>query len=972
MTQIGHFVLASAKLWFTAQTNAVPILGFRPLTDSRPVSNSPSAIKMFHSTSLHRGQTGQRQFVDLTSDIAVEASTDFESSSGERGSVQALRSGMRNHRRGSGGASPSMICGSDGASPSRKSPSQTSSPHTSPFRTTSTHTSPFRPTSCRALATEWSGSVVSLALAFCFILLCSTFAVAQTNHKYQQEDKFRQLDELLPTPNEYRTASGAPGNKYWQQQVDYDIDVRIDDDTQKLFGSERIAYRNNSPDTLTYLWLQLDQNIRAPQSDAHLIRSTEKLDKIEFDYFRSTLVRATFDGSYKITRCVTTDGEKPLKHTVVKTMLRIDLPQPLSHGDTFQFTIDWNYQINDSKQIWGRTGFESFPDSDDRIYEIAQWFPRLCKYSDAVGWQNKQFLGRGEFALEFGNYLVRITMPGKHVVAATGELLNPDEVLSETMLKRLEDAADASDPVFIITPDEAKANESKSSTDSDEKADEETTESNGETDDSTSQSNEKNESPDSGETKTWIFKANQVRDFAFASSRKFIWDAMAQKIGDRTVMAMSYYPNEAEPLWSQYSTRAVAHTLDVYSRFTFDYPYPVAISVNGPVYGMEYPMICFNGPRPESDGTYTKRTKYALISVIIHEVGHNWFPMIINSDERQWTWMDEGLNSFMQYLAEQEWEADYPSRWNQTDIVSYMNSPLQVPIMTNSESILKFGANAYHKPAVALNILRETIMGREQFDFAFKQYSNRWKFKTPQPADFFRSLEDASGIDLDWFWRGWFYSTDHTDIAITNVRHLNVDTADPDIEKAIQKRERDDAPKSITSRRNKSLDRLIDRVESLKDFYNSYDELAVTAEDRKAYKKLLEDLSDEEQAMLKDQHHFYLLDFQNVGGLVMPILLDIVYEDDSTQQVEIPAEIWRHNNQKVTKLWITEKVIKSVSVDSNRETADADLSNNVFPPKIEKSRFKIFKKTKEKNPMQKAAEAEANDSEEDGQESTDD
>ena len=815
-------------------------------------------------------------------------------------------------------------------------------------------------------------------LAICFALLCPAFSsLAQTNHKYQQEDKFRQLDELLPTPNEYRTASGAPGNKYWQQQVDYDIDVRIDDDTQKLFGSERITYRNNSPDTLTYLWLQLDQNIRAPQSDAHLIRSTEKLDKIEFDHFKSTLVRETFDGSYKITRCVTTDGERPLKHTIVKTMLRIDLPQPLPHGDAFQFTIDWNYQINDSKLIWGRTGFERFPDSDDRIYEIAQWFPRLCAYNDSKGWQNKQFLGRGEFALEFGNYLVRITMPGKHVVAATGELINSDEVLSEAMLERLEKAGEASDPVFIITPEEAKANESNSSANVQDKDDSSEEQDGDQDDDESDQAKSADDSsrktePESGSKKTWIFKANRVRDFAFASSRKFIWDAMAQKIGDRTVLAMSYYPNEAEPLWSKYSTRAVAHTLDVYSRFTFDYPYPVAISVNGPVYGMEYPMICFNGPRPESDGTYSKRTKYSLISVIIHEVGHNWFPMIVNSDERQWTWMDEGLNSFVQYLAEQEWEADYPSRRTIRDIASYMTSPLQVPIMTNSESILQFGPNAYFKPAVALDILRETIMGREQFDFALKQYANRWKFKNPEPADFFRSMEDASGVDLDWFWRGWFYSTDHTDIAITNVRHLNVNTADPDVEKAIQKRERDEVPESITSRRNKSLARLVDRVESLKDFYNSYDELAVTPEDRKAYKKLLEDLSDEEQAMLKDQHHFYLFDFENLGGLVMPILLDIAYEDGSNQQVQIPAEIWRHNNQKVTKLWITKKVVKSVSIDSKRETADADLSNNLFPQKIGKSRFEVFKEPKEKNPMQKAAEAESGDSEEKSEESTED
>ncbi len=779
-------------------------------------------------------------------------------------------------------------------------------------------------------------------VAICLVLICSGFASAQKNDKYGQQDKFRQLEELLPTPNAYRTASGAPGREYWQQQVDYDIDVRVDDAKQQLFGTERITYRNNSPDVLDYLWLQLDQNIRTPRSDAHLIKTPRAWNRVAFDDFKSTLYRETFDGGYKITRCVTTDGHQPLKHSVVKTMLRIELPKPLAQGQSFQFTIDWNYQIQDAKLIWGRTGFESFPDDGDRIYEIAQWFPRLCAYTDSTGWQHKQFLGRGEFALEFGNYLVRITMPGDHVVAATGELLNPEQVLTATMRERLEEARTASDPVFIITPDEASENEAEPEEATIGSADDES----------------KQKAVDPG-IKTWIFKADQVRDFAFASSRKFIWDAMAQKAGDRTVLAMSYYPNEAEPLWSKYSTRAVAHAVDVYSRFTFDYPYPVAISVNGPIYGMEYPMICFNGPRPEADGTYSKRTKYSLISVIIHEVGHNWFPMIVNSDERQWTWMDEGLNSFLQYLAEQEWEENYPSRREPRDIVGYMSSSLQVPIMTNSESILQFGPNAYFKPATALNILRETIMGREQFDFAFKQYANRWKFKNPQPADFFRSMEDASGIDLDWFWRGWFYSTDHTDLAITNVRHLNVDTKDPDIEKTIQKRERDDEPDSISSRRNQSLDRLIDRVESLKDFYNDYDALNVTPQDRKAYKKLLEDLSDKQQAMLKDRHHFYLIDFKNVGGLVMPILIDITYEDGSTDHVRIPAEIWQQNNRSVTKLWITEKVIDSITLDPNLETADTDLSNNAFPQKIEKSRFELYQPEKKPNEMQKALEAEA-------------
>jgi len=728
--------------------------------------------------------------------------------------------------------------------------------------------------------------------------------------KFSQEDKFRQLEEILPTPNLARAASGAPGSGYWQQKVDYEIDIRINDETQELFGQEKITYTNNSKDKLSYVWLQLDGNIHRPDSDAHKIRTTDDISRLGFRSFKMMLAAEAFDGGFNITRVVDSKSKKALKHTVVGTMMRVDLPGKLDPGQTFEFEVDWDYEINNSSVVGGRSGCEYFEEDGNYIYEVAQWFPRLCAYTDATGWQHKQFLGRGEFTLEMGDYVVRITAPNDHVVASTGTLLNPEQVLTQVQRERLEKAKTTDAPVFVVTPEEARKNESNK--------------------------------PDG--TKTWIFKADQVRDFAFASSRKFIWDAMQHNMGEFPVMAMSFYPNEGEPLWSKYSTHAIIHTLEVYSRYTFDYPYPVAISVNGPVGGMEYPMICFNGPRPEKDGTYSAGTKYGLISVVIHEVGHNYFPMIVNSDERQWTWMDEGLNTFLQYLSEQEWEDGYPSRSGEPrDIVRYMSSLAQVPIMTNSESILQFGPNAYSKPATALNILRETILGRELFDYAFKEYAQRWKFKRPMPADFFRTMEDASGVDLDWFWRGWFYSNEHVDIAITNVRQLNVDTKDPKIEKGIRRAEREAMPDSNSKTRNKELAKRADRYPDLKDFYNSYDELDVTPEDRRSFEAFTKSLSDEEKDMIATKRNFYLISFENIGGLVMPIIFDAEFEDGTRRHVRIPAEIWKQNNKKVSKLIMTEKPIKSITLDPRLETADVALDNNHFPPRISKSRFEMYK-----------------------------
>jgi aminopeptidase N len=749
--------------------------------------------------------------------------------------------------------------------------------------------------------------------------LTATPALASGGSTPGGVDPFRQLEEILPTPTSTRAGSGAPGHAYWQQDVDYDIEVRLDDAQQRVEGHERVRYENNSPDTLTYLWLQLDANLYSPDSNRARSATAPGFDRVTYRSFRRLLEGLSFDGSVKLGK-VTDKRGRDLPYTVVGTMMRIDLPKPLKPGKAFTFEVDWSYAINDSSKVPGRTGYERFDDGTI-IYEVAQWFPRLAAYDDVNGWQNKQYLGAGEFSLEFGDYEVEITVPADHVVASTGVLQNPKDVLSATQRDRLEQAETAKSPVFIVTPDEA-AEAEKGKTAS---------------------------------TKTWKFEAKNVRDFAFASSKKFIWDAQRVEVAGEPVWAMSYYPGEGEPLWSKYSTKSIIHTLDVYGRYAFEYPYPVAISVNGPVGGMEYPMICFNGPRPEKDGTYTKRTKYGLISVIIHEVGHNFFPMIVNSDERQWTWMDEGLNTFLQYRAEQEWEPGYPSRRGEPrKIVDFMRSDNQVPIMTNSESLLQFGNNAYAKTATALNVLRETVMGRELFDHAFREYAQRWKFRRPMPADFFRTMEDASAIDLDWFWRGWFYTTDHVDIGIVGTTENVLESGDPDVDKPARKAERDAAPTSLSEQRDAALPKLADADKDLHDFYNDYDELDVTEGDRKAWAKAKKALEDDEAALLASKKRFYGVEFENVGGLVMPIILDVTFESGRHQEVRIPAEVWRKNAKRVHKLLVVDEPIAAITLDPHLETADTDLSNNHWPPKVQKTRFQLYKESKKKNPMQKA------------------
>ena len=770
------------------------------------------------------------------------------------------------------------------------------------------------------------------------LLFASTTLASVEQTKGEFKDKFRQLDESLPTANNYRTAGGEPGHEYWQQEVDYDIDVRLLEDRRRIEASQRIRYTNNSPDTLRFLWLQLDQNRFRDDSLAErsaafgdASRRGPKVEdavdgkppRLSLDELRRHQFMADNELGYELSSVRDSRGQ--LAHTVVGTNLRIDLRGPLRPGGTTEIQIDFAFNIVDENAISARSGYEHFPDDEreggNDIFLLAQWFPRLHAYTDYEGWTNKEFLGRGEFTLEFGDYTVDITVPEDHIVSSTGELQNPNDVLTRTQRNRLQTARTADAPVFIVTPEEALENEREAASGS----------------------------------KTWRFQAEDVRDFAWASSRKFIWDAQGYRQDGSVqpfVMAMSFYPKEGEPLWSKYSTAVVIHTMKVYSRFSFDYPYPVAQSVNGPVGGMEYPMITFNGPRTDlqDDGerTYTLAEKRYLVGVIIHEIGHIYFPMVVNSDERQWTWMDEGLNSFLDAMAGWEWDPEIPWNNEPRDIVDYMKSDRQVPIMTQSDSVLQIGPNAYAKPAAALMILRETILGRELFDFAFREYSRRWMFKRPAPADFFRTMEETTGVDLDWFWRGWFYTTDHVDISIDRVWRLRLDTKNPDIDFDRRRQEEADKPPSVIVERNRADGQTwVQQNPGVRDFYDENDRFTVTNKERNEYQSFLNELDDWEREALeravREDRNYYVMEFNNHGGLVMPILLELTYADGDVERLDIPAEIWRRNAMSVKKLVVTDKELTQVVVDPDWETADTDIENNHFPRRIIPSRIEAFK-----------------------------
>jgi len=755
-------------------------------------------------------------------------------------------------------------------------------------------------------------------------LFAPVLVIAQQN---QSTQKFKQLYEELPTPNVYRTAAGAPGHAYYQQRADYKISVELNDENQSISGEETITYTNNSPDVLEYFWLQLDQNNKQKDNIVQKSKTSSLSGRNSFNTLES--LHYDFDGGFKI-EYVKDAKNKDLAYTINETMMRVDPPQALKPGGKFVIKIKYSFNINDRLKLGGRSGYEYFAEDDNYLYTMAQFFPRMAVYNDVEGWQNKQFLGGGEFALPFGDYEVDITVPSDHLIAATGELANASKILPKEKLNLYNKAKTASEPVIIYTQEEAIEREKSKAKDK----------------------------------KTWTFKATNVRDFGFATSRKFIWDAIGVKFGSRTVLAMSMYPKEGNPLWEQYSTRAVAHTLETYSKYTFDYPYPVAWSINADRIGMEYPMICFNFGRTEKDGTYSDRIKYGMISVIIHEVGHNYFPMIVNSDERQWTWMDEGLNSFLQFLSEQEWEENYPSRRGRAyTIVDYMKGDIDglQAIMSNSESVTQLGNNAYGKPAAALNILRETVMGRELFDYAFKMYSQRWMFKHPSPADFFRTMEDASAVDLDWFWRGWFYSNDFVNQELSEVRWLKMDTQNPDIEKPLAKKDFENREKDITTIRNvdqKMVKKFVADDEKARDFYNTDYKYTVNPADKKDYERYMSSLDESEKALLAKGLNYYELTIKNKGELVMPVILEFTFTDESKIEERIPVEIWRKNDKEITTVFFFEKEVSGVVLDPYFEVADIDRNDNYWPQRLNPSRFEVYKQrfggSGGQNPMQRA------------------
>ncbi|MBT3531876.1 MAG: M1 family metallopeptidase [Gammaproteobacteria bacterium] len=777
---------------------------------------------------------------------------------------------------------------------------------------------------------------LSLVIGLFVLIAVNSGAFAQgiQQTKGTFEDKFRQLDEVLPTPNVYRNAAGQPGHQYWQQEVDYDIEVSLDEATQRLDGSETINYQNNSPDTLNYLWLQLDQNRFRDDSMAEMSSTfrgsspdEDSPARLSMGQLRRLQYMEDVDHGYEI-NAVTDGSGNALAHTIVGTLMRIDLARPLRSGQDVEFKIDYAYHIISGEILSPRGGYQHFPDENEAdngnyLFALTQWFPRLVAYTDYEGWTNKEFLGSGEFTLEFGDYEVAMTVPSDHIVAATGELQNANQVLTREQRDRMEQAETAERPVFIVTPEEALENAQEGVSD----------------------------------TKTWRFAAENVRDFAWGSSRNFIWDAKGlQQPGaeQELVMAMSFYPKEGGTLWSDYSTEVVIHTLEVYSRFSFDFPYPTAISVNASFLGgMEYPMISFNGPTTtlQDDGsrTYSLSEKRFLIGVVIHEIGHFYFPMIVNSDERQWTWMDEGINSYLDSVAGREWDADIPWGVEPKNITDYMVSQNQVPVMTQSDSVRSLGSNAYSKPATALNILRETIMGRELFDFAFMEYSRQWEFKRPTPSDFFRTMEEASGIDLDWFWRGWFYTTDHVDISLDRVYEMQIDTENPDVDYDRQRDVEKSISPSLFSDRNREegMHTWVERNTDVRDFYDDNDQFTVTNVERNSYNSFLNGLEDWERAALdravEEDLNYYLLEFSNVGGLVMPIIIEVEYADGSKQVIRYPAEIWRRYPDNIKKLLVSDKDIRNIVIDPLRETADADIENNYYPRRIIPSRIESFK-----------------------------
>ena len=543
------------------------------------------------------------------------------------------------------------------------------------------------------------------------------------------ENIFRPLD--LPTPTDRRLGSGKPGPGYWQQRCDYDIDATLDPETDMVTASMTVRYHNNSPHDLEYLWMQLEQNLFRLDSIGSRSRTPGSVMKmLEYD----------FDGGYSIPSVRA--GGDALEMTVYDTLGRVELDEPIASGSVFEFEVDFAFRVPPALRRMGREEVE-----DGEIFELAQWFPHVCKYDGVRGWNTLPYLGTGEFYTDFGDYEVSITAPRHYLVSASGRLTNPGEVLTGEMIARLDEAESSDEPVWIVREDEIGRDAIR---------------------------------PGDRDMYTWEYEIEDARTFAWAASDAFMWDACRATIehedgGTRTVLCQSLYPREAE-VWGPAhedggSTRFIKHSIEFYSDRLSAYPYPVMSNINGPEGGMEYPGIIFCGARENSEW---------LFGVTDHEVAHTWFPMVINSDERRYMWQDEGFNTFVNLYSKAAWygeEVDFKRHQAQTVEVCSAHNPQ--PIMTAPDHAWPswVGELMYRKTGYGLYLLREFVLGPERFDTAFAQYIDWWSFKHPQPSDFFRTMEDAAGADLAWFWRGWFLEPAALDLGVRTVAQSERDSA---------------------------------------------------------------------------------------------------------------------------------------------------------------------------------------------------
>ena len=549
-----------------------------------------------------------------------------------------------------------------------------------------------------------------------------------TQSKYDPKELFHPLFNMQPG-NDYRTGSGAPGPRYWQNRADYKINVTLDDQQQTISGEVEITYKNNAPEALPFLWLQLDQNAFADTSRA------SKTTPISGGRFGNQ----DFKGGVSITSVTVEQKGKfvPANYTITDTRMQVRLAEPVkandekSNDDVVKLKIAYSFKIPE----YGSDRMGQLKRKDGIIFELAQWYPRMCVYDDIEGWNVLPYLGAGEFYLSYGDFEYAVTVPWDHIVVGSGELLNPSEVLTAEQIRRLEQARKSDKTVIIRGKDEVT---------------------------------DANSRPKKSGTLTWRFRCTNSRDVAWASSKAFIWDAARMNLpSGKTALAQSAYPAESatQDSWGR-STEYVKGCIEFYSKYLYEYTYPVATNVAGIVGGMEYPGIVFCDHRDKKD---------ALWGVTDHEFGHNWFPMIVGNNERKFPWMDEGFNTFINTLSTANFNNGEYNRPRGTmhDIAPALFNPVE-PIMTipDVQQSRNLGILAYYKPGMGLKMLREVILGPDRFDFAFRTYMNRWAFKHPTPYDFFRTIEDAAGEDLGWFWKGYFYETWKLDQSVKEVRYV--------------------------------------------------------------------------------------------------------------------------------------------------------------------------------------------------------